>query len=57
MLKMSLLFLVVAIIAGVFGFGGIANTSADIAKILFAIFVVLFLISALVGALKGRSPR
>lgn len=56
MLKMSLVFLVVALIAAVFGFGGIASASAGMAKILFGIFIVLFAISALAGALKGRSP-
>ena len=56
MLKMSLVFLVVALIAAVFGFGGIASASAGVAKILFGIFIVLFAISALAGALKGRSP-
>jgi uncharacterized membrane protein YtjA (UPF0391 family) len=49
-------FLIVALIAAVFGFGGIASTSAGIAKILFGIFLVLFLISALVGAIRGRAP-
>jgi uncharacterized membrane protein YtjA (UPF0391 family) len=53
---MSLVFLIIALIAAVFGFGGIASTSAGIAKILFAIFIVLFVVSALIGALRGRTP-
>lgn len=45
MLHWSLVFLVVALIAAVFGFSGLASTSAGIAKILFGVFLVLFLIS------------
>lgn len=45
MLHWSLVFLVVALIAAVFGFTGIAATSAGIARILFGIFLVLFLLS------------
>jgi uncharacterized membrane protein YtjA (UPF0391 family) len=42
-------FLLVAIIAAVFGFGGIAVGAAEIAKILFFVFVVLFVISLFTG--------
>jgi uncharacterized membrane protein YtjA (UPF0391 family) len=56
MLKAAVVFLVIAIIAGVFGFGGLASASAGMAKIVFGIFIILFLISALFGALKGRAP-
>lgn len=56
MLRWALTFLVIAIIAGVFGFGGIAAASADMAQIVFVIFLALFLISAVVGALRGRKP-
>jgi uncharacterized membrane protein YtjA (UPF0391 family) len=38
-----LLFLVIAIIAGIFGFTGVEETAATIAKWLFGIFMVLFL--------------
>lgn len=54
MLYWTLVFLVVALVAGLFGFGGIASASADIAKILFAIFIVLFLASLIVGAVRRR---
>jgi len=40
-----LTFLVVAILAAVFGFGGVAIAAAGIAKMLFFIFLVLFLVS------------
>ncbi len=42
MLAWALMFLVIAILAGLFGFGGVAMISADIAQILFFIFLVLF---------------
>jgi len=45
MLRMALAFFIVALIAGVLGFSGIAVATAGIAKILFFIFLVLFLLS------------
>lgn len=39
------MFLVVALIAGVLGFGGIAGTSIEIAKILFFVFLAVWIIS------------
>ncbi|MCL4124833.1 UNVERIFIED_CONTAM: hypothetical protein GTU68_007811 [Idotea baltica] len=56
MLGWALTFLVVALIAAVFGFSGIASASAGIAQILFFIFVALFVIAMIVRALKGRAP-
>lgn len=50
MLRWALLFLVVGLIAGVLGFTGIAGASIAIAKILFFIFMVLFL-ALLIGSL------
>ena len=52
MLSYALLFFIIAIIAGVLGFGVIAGTAAWIAKVLFLVFLVLFLVS-LIG---GRRP-
>lgn len=59
MLKWAAIFFVIAIIAAVFGFGGIAAASADIAQILFFIFVVLFVVALIVGLVTGRrvGPR
>jgi uncharacterized membrane protein YtjA (UPF0391 family) len=51
---MALLFVVIALIAALFGFGLIANMSFDIAKILFFIFLVLAVLSIVAGAF--RSP-
>jgi len=53
MLYWTIIFLVIALVAGLFGFGGIASASAGIAKILFAIFLVLFLVSLVFGVIRG----
>jgi len=45
MLGWTLVFLIVAIIAAILGFGLVANTATLIAKILFFIFLILFIIS------------
>lgn len=52
MLQWSLAFFVIALIAAVFGFGGIAAATAGIAKILFFIFAVMFVVSLLFGMTK-----
>jgi len=49
MLTYAILFLVIAIVAGILGFWGIAGTSAMIAKVLFVIFLVLFLAAFIRG--------
>jgi uncharacterized membrane protein YtjA (UPF0391 family) len=51
MLRWALIFLVIAILAGVLGFAGIMVAAAGIAKLLFYLFVVLFVISLAVGLL------
>lgn len=56
MLNWAISFLVLALIAGILGFGGIAAVSVDIAKILFVVFLVLFLVASIVHALRGRAP-
>ena len=55
MLSWVVTFLVIALIAGILGFGGIAGASVEMAKIIFFIAVVLFLISAVVGLARGRT--
>lgn len=55
MLRWTITFLIIAIIAAVFGFGGIAAGAASIAKILFVIFLVLFVISLIFGKRAGSS--
>lgn len=56
MLSWALTFLIVALIAAVLGFGGIAGLSMEIAKIIFFVAIVLFAISAIAGLMRGRSP-
>jgi uncharacterized membrane protein YtjA (UPF0391 family) len=55
MLYWAAVFFVVAIIAALFGFGGIAAGATEIAKILFFVFLVLFVVSLLFGGLR-RGP-
>ena len=54
MLKWALIFFLVALVAGALGFGGIATAAAGIAKVLFFIFVVLFVIALAAGLFVGR---
>jgi uncharacterized membrane protein YtjA (UPF0391 family) len=54
MLSWVVTFLIIALIAGILGFGGVAGASIEIAKIIFFIAVVLFLVSAVVGLARGR---
>jgi uncharacterized membrane protein YtjA (UPF0391 family) len=56
MLSWAATFFVIAIIAAVFGFTGIAVATAEIAKLLFFLFLVLFVISLAVGLVRGRLP-
>jgi uncharacterized membrane protein YtjA (UPF0391 family) len=55
MLSWVVTFLIIALIAGILGFGGIAGASIEIAKVIFFIAVVLFLVSAVVGLARGRN--
>lgn len=56
MLRLALVFLVIALVAGLFGFGLVGAIAWDAAKILFFIFLVLAVISLLVGGFRG-GPR
>lgn len=49
MLHYTLLFFIIAIIAAVFGFGGIAEGATEIAKILFFVFLIITIISFIMG--------
>ncbi|HVC61533.1 MAG TPA: DUF1328 domain-containing protein [Acetobacteraceae bacterium] len=55
MLRLALFFLVVSVIAAVFGFGGIAAASADIARILFVIAIVIFVVLLVAGLMAGST--
>ena len=52
MLHYAIVFFVIALIAALFGFGGIAAGAAEIAKDLFFIFLVLFVVSLVVGLFR-----
>jgi uncharacterized membrane protein YtjA (UPF0391 family) len=52
MLQWALAFFIVAVVAAIFGFGGIAIAAAGVAKLLFFVFLVLFLVSLLGGLLR-----
>jgi len=52
MLYWALMFFVVALLAALFGFTGISLAAAGVAKILFFIFLVLFLVSLIAHAAR-----
>jgi uncharacterized membrane protein YtjA (UPF0391 family) len=52
MLHYAVVFLVIALIAALFGFGGIASGAMGLAKILFLVFLALAVISFVVGLLR-----
>ncbi len=55
MLKWALFFLVISLVAALFGFTGIAAATAGIAKILFGVFLVIFLVLLVLGLMAGRA--
>ena len=55
MLRLAVVFLVVALLAALFGFGMVADISFDAAKLLFVVFLVLAVISFLAGGSRGNS--
>ena len=55
MLRLALFFLVVSLVAALFGITGIATASAGIAKILFFIFIVIFLALLIAGLMAGSA--
>ncbi len=56
MLRWALGFFVLALVAALFGFGGLAATSAGIAKTLFYVFLIVFLVSLVFGLTATRRP-
>jgi len=55
MLSLAITFLVIALIAALFGFGGIAGMSLWFAQVLFFVFLVLFVIALMFGGIR-RGP-
>ena len=54
LLYYALIFLVVALIAALVGFGGVAGVAMEGARLLFWIFIILFVVSAVAGVLRRR---
>ena len=54
MLNYAVIFLVIALVAGLFGFTAIAAGAVEIAKILFFIFIVLFVVSLVFGLVRRK---
>lgn len=54
MLYWSLMFLLVALVAALFGFGGIASASAGVAQVLFFLFIALFIATLIMRLVRGR---
>lgn len=54
LLHWALIFLIVAIVAAVLGFGGAAGTAMEGAKIIFYIAIVLLVISVILNFARGR---
>jgi uncharacterized membrane protein YtjA (UPF0391 family) len=53
MLRYAAIFFVIAIVAAVFGFGGIAAGATEIAKVLFFIFLLIFVVTLVMGLFRG----
>ena len=55
MLQYAAIFFVVALVAALFGFGVIATGAMEIAKILFLVFLVLFIVSLVAGLIRRNA--
>ena len=53
MLNLIVTLLIIALVAALFGFGGIAGAAVGIAKLIFFVVIVLFLVSVVAGLLGG----
>ncbi len=56
MLSWALTFLIFALVAALLGFTGLAIISIEIARLLFTIFIILFVISLIFGLVRRRRP-
>lgn len=54
MLRWALIFLVIGLVAGILGFGGIAGASFAVAKLLFFVFMLIFLVLLIAGLTIAR---
>jgi uncharacterized membrane protein YtjA (UPF0391 family) len=56
MIYWSVIFLIIALMCGLFGFGGVPSKAGSIAQILFFLFVVLHVIALVAGLMRGGRP-
>lgn len=54
MLRWAFIFLIVALAAAILGFGGIAGAAAGVAKVLFFVFLLLFIVGLIMHLVRGR---
>jgi uncharacterized membrane protein YtjA (UPF0391 family) len=57
MLSWAIAFLVIALVAAIFGFGGIAGTAMSIAQLIFYVAIILFVIAVIGGVFAGRRSK
>jgi uncharacterized membrane protein YtjA (UPF0391 family) len=57
MLGWAFSFFILALIAAILGFGGLAGAFVGIAQICFFLFLVIFIVSLIMGLVRGREPR
>jgi uncharacterized membrane protein YtjA (UPF0391 family) len=57
MLRYAIIFFILAVVAAILGFGGLAGTFVSIAKFLAVLFVVLFVVSVIANMVSGRSTN
>lgn len=55
MLQYAAIFFVIALIAALFGFGGIAASATEVAKILFFVFLLVTAVTLILGLIRRRS--
>ena len=57
MFVLAAVFLLIALISGLLGFGGVAATSMEFAKVICVIALVMVAVSLLMGLMRSRPPR
>jgi uncharacterized membrane protein YtjA (UPF0391 family) len=57
MLRWALIFLIISMIAALFGFTTVAGAAAEIARVLFYIFVTIFLVTLILGLMAAEKVR
>ena len=57
MLSWIITFFLLAVVAGIFGFGGLAGTFASIAQFLAGLFIILFVVSLIYSLISGRQTH